>query len=69
MIACCGQICYLSVFLMMFLNCGQISCFGLETLDLDMYQAISNMDLDLFLCLEFFIFMFFVNYIEVLDDI
>ena len=24
-------------FLMMSLNCGQISCFGLETLDLDMY--------------------------------
>ena len=39
-IACCGQICYSSVFLMMFLNCGQISCFGpfgLETLDLYMY--------------------------------
>ena len=55
MIACCGQICYLSVFLMMFLKCGQISCFGpfgLKTLDLD---------LDLFLCLEFFIFMFFVD--------
>ena len=40
MIACCEQICYLSVLLMMFLNCGQISCFGplgLEILDLDMY--------------------------------
>ena len=24
-------------FLMMFLNCEQMSCFGLETLDLDMY--------------------------------
>ena len=47
---------------MMFLNCGQISYFGpfgLETLDLDMYWAISNMDLDLFLCLEFFIFYVF----------
>ena len=37
MIDYCGQICYSSVFLMMFLNCGQISCFGLKTLDLDMY--------------------------------
>ena len=48
----------------MIVCCGQISCFGpfgLETLDLDMYQAIRNMDLGLFLCLEFFIFMSFVD--------
>ena len=40
---------------------GSVRSFGLETLDLDMYYAISNMDLDLFLCLEFFIFMLFVD--------
>ena len=61
MIACVWKNLLFKCFLMMSLNCGQIQCFGLETLDLDMYQVISNMDLDLFLCLKFFIFMFFVD--------
>ena len=36
MIDCCGHLLF-KCFLMMFLNCGQVSCFGLEMLDLDTY--------------------------------
>ena len=34
MIVCVWKNLLFKCFLMMFLNCGQISCFGLETLDL-----------------------------------